>query len=145
MSKDLTTRIRVPHESLSTRIGALELGKAKAYADFIREGDLVLRSPAGALAARRRRDRAEAALRRADAPARRAPGASRRAAGADTPQPRGDPGFGELPCVGVCAKVVAGGRVALGDFVRFEPACRVQPCLQGIEIKHKIDADTGRS
>ena len=39
MSKDLTTRIRVPRESLSTRIGALELGKAKAYADFIREGD----------------------------------------------------------------------------------------------------------
>lgn len=39
MSKDLKTRIRVPRESLSTRIGALELGKAKAYADFIREGD----------------------------------------------------------------------------------------------------------
>lgn len=38
MSKDLTTRIRVPRESLSTRIGALELGKAKAYAAFIREG-----------------------------------------------------------------------------------------------------------
>lgn len=39
MSKDLTTRIRVPRESLSTRIGALDSGKAKAYADFIREGD----------------------------------------------------------------------------------------------------------
>lgn len=39
MSKDLKTRIRVPRESLSTRIGALALGKAKAYADFIREGD----------------------------------------------------------------------------------------------------------
>lgn len=39
MTKDLKTRIRVPRESLSTRIGALDLGKAKAYADFIREGD----------------------------------------------------------------------------------------------------------
>ena len=39
MSKEPTSRVRVPRESLSTRIGALELGKAKAYADFIREGD----------------------------------------------------------------------------------------------------------
>lgn len=39
MSNTKTTRLRVPRESLSTRIGALDLGKAKAYADFIREGD----------------------------------------------------------------------------------------------------------
>ena len=39
MSNPITTRVRVPRESLSTRIGALDLGKAKAYADFIREGD----------------------------------------------------------------------------------------------------------
>lgn len=39
MSNTKTTRLRVPRESLSTRIGALNLGKAKAYADFIREGD----------------------------------------------------------------------------------------------------------
>ena len=39
MSKEPTSRVRVPRESLSTRIGALELGKAKAYADFIRQGD----------------------------------------------------------------------------------------------------------
>ena len=39
MSKELTTRIRVPRESLSTRIGSLGLSKAKAYADFLRDGD----------------------------------------------------------------------------------------------------------
>jgi len=29
----------VPRESLSTRIGSLGLSKAKAYADFLRDGD----------------------------------------------------------------------------------------------------------
>lgn len=39
MSKELKTRIRVPRESLSTRIGSLGLSKAMAYADFLRDGD----------------------------------------------------------------------------------------------------------
>lgn len=39
MIKERTTRIRVPRASLSTRIGSLDLSKAKAYADFLRDGD----------------------------------------------------------------------------------------------------------
>ena len=39
MNKAPKTRIRVPRASLSTRIGSLDLGKAKAYADFLRDGD----------------------------------------------------------------------------------------------------------
>ena len=39
MSKEPKTRIRVPRASLSTRIGSLDLSKAKTYADFLRDGD----------------------------------------------------------------------------------------------------------
>ena len=39
MTNTTTTFVRVPRETLAARIDALPLGKAKAYADFIRKGD----------------------------------------------------------------------------------------------------------
>ena len=39
MTNTSATFVRVPRETLAARIDALPLGKAKAYADFIRKGD----------------------------------------------------------------------------------------------------------